>query len=262
MAGRARDRPHRALGSRQPPGPRDGVGEDPRRPARRPDRPGAGRGRAGHRDRRRRGPHRQRRPDRADLGRGPAQVHRRVRCRAPGRDDPALHRAADPAVLQRGRRHASLRGAVHRARGRALLRPRPAPARAPRPEGRGRRAGPAQHRGLHPVPAVQPGLRVPVEPPGDRPGRARHHGHPLGVRGHPAVGLLDHRGGRARRRDPRLQRRGRPRADAARVGVRVLAVQAPLQDPGRAAGRGARVQAPRAADLGHRHRLLPLDPAG
>jgi hypothetical protein len=76
------------------------------------------------------------------------------------------------------------------------------------------------------------------------------------------VGLLDHRGRRAGRGDPRLRRGLRPCADAARVGVGVLAVQAPLQDAGRAAERGARVQAPRAAAVGDRHRLLPLDPPG
>ena len=50
--------------------------------------------------------------------------------------------------------------------------------------------------------------------------------------------------------------------DAPRVGLGLLAVQAPLQDPGRAARRRPGVQAARAAALGHRRRLLPLDPPG
>jgi hypothetical protein len=54
-----------------------------------------------------------------------------------------------------------------------------------------------------------------VEPPRDRPGRARHDRHPLGVREHPPVGLLDHRRGRARRTRPRLRPGRRPHADAA-----------------------------------------------
>ena len=49
---------------------------------------------------------------------------------------------------------------------------------------------------------------------------------------------------------------------AARVGHRVLAVQAALPQPGGTAGGRARVQAPRPAAGGHRRRLLPLDRPG
>ena len=53
-----------------------------------------------------------------------------------------------------------------------------------------------------------------------------------------------------------------PAPDAAGVGVGVLAVETALPDPRRAARGGAGAQAPRPAALGHRHRLLPLDPPG
>ncbi len=186
--------------------------------------------------------------------------HRRRR--AADRGQAALHRSAAAPVPLRRRRHAPLRGGVRGARRRALLRAGPAPARPAGPEGRRGRAHPAQHRGVHPVPGVQPGLRLPVEPPGDRPGRAGHDGHPVGQRGHPPVGLLDHRRGPARGRAAPVLRGDRARAHAPGMGVRLLAVQAPLPDPGRAARRGQGAQAARAAALGHRGRLLPLDPHG
>ena len=61
------------------------------------------------------------------------------------------------------------------------------------------------------------------------------------------------------RGDPRpVRRRHRSRARAARLGQRVLAVQAPLPHPGRAPRRGPRVPPPRPAAVGDRRRLLPL----
>ena len=56
--------------------------------------------------------------------------------------------------------------------------------------------------------------------------------HEMGIRGHPAVGLLDHRRRRSRRPAPPVRRGGGAHADAAGVGLGLLAVQAPLQDPG------------------------------
>ena len=62
--------------------------------------------------------------------------------------------------------------------------------------------------------------------------------------------------------DRRPLRRGdRARPDAARVGGRVLAVQAPLPHPRGAAGGGKGVPPSGPATIGHRFRLLPLDPA-
>ncbi len=86
-------------------------------------------GRRRGRDLGRPGPDRQRRTDRRDLRLGTDPVPSRGRPGAAVRDHAALHRAADPAVLDRRRRHAPLRGAVQLPRRGALLRARPAPAR-------------------------------------------------------------------------------------------------------------------------------------
>ena len=92
-------------------------------------------------------------------------------------------RAAVPSARQR----LSPAGtAVRRLRRREDLRPRPAHARPARPEGPGAGPGAAQRRGVRAVPAVQPRLRVPVEPARRRPGRARRQRHPLGRRHRPA----------------------------------------------------------------------------
>ena len=64
------------------------------------------------------------------------------------------------------------------------------------------------------------GLRVPVEPPGDRPGRAGHHRHPLGVRGVPPVGLLGHRRATGPRTSCAGTRRHRAGARCCRSGRR------------------------------------------
>ena len=144
----------------------------------------------------------------------------------------------------------------------AAVRPRPAHARAARPEGRRARPGAAQRGGQHPVPAVQPRIRPAVEQPGDRPGRTGRHRHPLGLRQRPPDRLLDHR-------RPRPRTSSRRYADATGhapmlpgLGLRVLAVQAALPHPGRAARGGPRVRPARPAAVGHRLRLLPLDPPG
>ena len=264
LAWRARDRADRALGPGQRPGARHALAVRQRRPPR-----CAARGAATFRraDRTRRGRRLAgQRPDYRRDHRGrqdPVHPHRGRRRAARG-GGAALHRTAAAAVrAHRGRhRPAPHRGAVRRARRRAVLRPRPASARKTRPEGRRGRADPAQHRGQHPLPAVQRRLRIPVEQPGHRPGRTRHHRHPLGVRGVPPVGLLGD--GRAGARGHRSQVHGghRAGAHAAGMGGGVLAVQAQVPDPGRAARRGTRVQAARTAPVGDRRRLLPLDQAG
>ena len=102
--------------------------------------------------------------------------------------------AGAPAVHPRGERLPPAGAAVPRLRRRAALRAGPAWPRAARPEGRGARPGPAQRRGDHPVPAVQPGLRAAVEQPGDRPGRTGRQRHPLGGRQRAPDRLLGHRG--------------------------------------------------------------------
>ena len=105
-------------------------------------------------------------------------------------------------------------------RRRAALRPGPASARQAGSEGLRHRPGPAQHRGRHPVPAVQPGLRLPLEQPGRGARGAGCERDALGGRGDAAARLLDHRGADARRDPGALRRRDRPRADPARSGRR------------------------------------------
>ena len=160
------------------------------------------------------------------------------------------------------RRPLPLRGHLRRYPGRALLRPGPAPARPVGPEGGRHRPHPAQHRGLRTFRALQPRLRVPVEHARGGPGRARHQPDEVGRRRSPADRLLgDHGAHAGRHRQPATQG-DRAAADAAGVGFGLLAVQAPLPGPRRAPRGRPRVQAPRAASLGDRLRLLPLDPPG
>ena len=86
--------------------------------------------------------------------------------------------------------------------------------------------------------------------------------HPAGVRGVPAVGLLDHRCRGARGDPAPVRGRDGAAAAAARMGLRLLAVQAAIPDPAGAAGRGPGVQAARPAAVGDRGGLLPLDTPG
>ena len=74
---------------------------------------------------------------------------------------------AGAAQLQRDRqRLAPHRAEVPRLPGRAALRARTAPARTARSEGRGARPGPAERRGLDPLPRLEPRLRTALEQPG------------------------------------------------------------------------------------------------
>ena len=70
--------------------------------------------------------------------------------------------------------------------------------------------------------------------------------------------LLVHRGAHPGGHPRPVRRRHRPRPRAARLGERLLAVQAPLPHPGRAARCRPRVPPPRPAAVGDRRRLLPL----
>ena len=162
------------------------------------------------------------------------------------RQGPAVragHPRADRARAQlRGPPGRAVQGrGVLRGEGRrAPLRPRPAPARAARPEGLRHRPRPAEHRGQHPVPALERGLRVPLEQPRHRACRAGLQRDPLGRGGDVADRLLGHH-----RAAPRLRSCGTTRdatghrADAAGLGDRLLAEPAAVRQPGRARGRGA-----------------------
>ena len=131
-----------------------------------------------------------------------------------------------------------------------------------RPEGPGPRPGPAQRRGRHPGALLQPRLHPPVEQPGDRPRGAGRTTAPAGWPTRPARSTT----GSPRAHPADGQRRYSavtgPYADAAGVGGGLLAVQAALPHPGRTPRGGTGVQAPGAAHLRHRLRLLPLDAPG
>ena len=113
-----------------------------------------------------------------------------------------------------------------------------------------------------PVRAVQPGLRLPLEQPGRRPGGVRRQRDPLVGRQSRGIDYWVTTGARPGRNPEPLRRRHRAQPAAAVVGQRVLAVQAALPHPGRAARGGPRAPAPRAAAVGDRRRLLLLDRDG
>jgi len=220
------------------------LGGDPRRPARsaalRPSRSPVDR-----RDRGGRGPHHQRRTDRRDLRLGGRLRFLCARLATsswprPPRISPGRRRAATSprgggmqpvrGDLRGPRRGSASTGSASHQHGRLDQ------------KGRGRRADPAQHRSVHPVPALQPLLTALLW---NRPGigrvEPRHDPPPAGwSESNPPVGLLDHRRGRARRTRPRAT----PRPSAARRCCLsgpsgVLAVQASATRPReRAAERG------------------------
>ena len=158
--------------------------------------------------------------------------------------------------------HVPSRSALPCLRGRADLRSGTASARIAGSEGRRGRADPAQHRGIHSVPGLQPELWLSVEQSGRGPRGAGRRTRPAGWP-RPRPSSTTGSGRRWSRGDHgALCRCHRPCAGVPGVGGRLLAVQASLSHAGRAAGGGARAQAARASALGHRGRFLPLDAAG
>ena len=150
---------------------------------------------------------------------------------------------------------------VPRLSGRAPLRHGAAHSRPPQPQRPRAGPDPAQRRGLHTVRAQQPRLRPAVEQPCCGARRVRRQRHPVDGRPGPGDRLLHHH--RISGADPvALRGRDRARAPPACVGQRILAVQAALPQPRGAAGGRARAPASRAAPVGHRDRLLPLDRDG
>ena len=110
--------------------------------------------------------------------------------------------------------------------------------------------------------ALKPRLRLPVEHARHGPSGAGRERHQVGGRWRPADRLLGHTGATPAEIVSQYAKATGLAADATRVGGRLLAVQAALPDPGRAAGGGPGAQAAGFAFVGHRDRLLPLDPPG
>ena len=133
------------------------------------------------------------------------------------------------------------------------------PAAVPRTEGLRRSSSRTATRRPASPSAVEPGLRLPVEQPGHRQGHLRQERHRVACTSRPTSSTTGSSPAtRPAEIEERYARADRHGAHDARLRHGLLAVQAALPDPGRAARSGARVQAPRPADLRHRRRFLPL----